>query len=259
MLEVLAYQENKRQRALLAPPHPAMSAAPTPSPASRVKVLALVSSTASSATATSSAAAALVSTSLQQKFTQQQGPFSKDPLGPAETSRGKVGEVENNIALDEVAFDMNRKQFQTKGMAQAPDGFTIVKEKGHYRTVPNLFSHDGQSLGHTKRQKIMELNAQKPLLVEGSDDEATDGIWGPPTPHELQEKVDSRSDMEAGNPLLSEQLAECAYMEERHWKRGVHEEEEDVLYIFKMLHISSFQFYYTINFALAISKSFSMI
>lgn len=224
--EVSAYEENKRQRALLPPPRPAVNAAPNPSPASRVKVLALMSSTASSATATSSATTALVSTSLQQKLTKQQGPFSKDPLGPAETSRGKVGEVEHNIALDEVAFDINRKQFQTKGMALAPDGFTIVKEKGHYRPVPNLFSHDGQSLGHTKRQKIMELNAQKPLLVEGSDDEATYGIWGPPTPHELQEKMDSRSDMEAGNPLLPEQVAERAYMEERRRKRGIQEEEE---------------------------------
>jgi hypothetical protein len=141
------------------------------------------------------------------------------------TSLEGVGEAEHNVALDEVTFDMNRKQFQTKGVALAPDGSTIVKEKGHYRPVPNLFSHDGQSLGHAKRQKIMELNAQRPLLVEGSDDEAIYGIWGPPTPHELQEKIDSKTDIEAGNPLLPEQVAERAYMEELRRKMGIQETE----------------------------------
>jgi len=141
------------------------------------------------------------------------------------TSLEGVGEAEHNVALDEVTFDMNRKQFQTKGVALAPDGSTIVKEKGHYRPVPNLFSHDGQSLGHAKRQKIMELNAQRPLLVEGSDDEAIYGIWGPPTPHELQEKIDTKTDIEAGNPLLPEQVAERAYMEELRRKRGIQQTE----------------------------------
>jgi hypothetical protein len=141
------------------------------------------------------------------------------------TSLEGVGEAEHNVALDEVTFDMNRKQFQTKGVALAPDGSTIVIEKGHYRPVPNLFSHDGQSLGHAKQPIIMELNAQRPLLVEGSDDEAIYGIWGPPTPHELQEKIDSKTDIEAGNPLLPEQVAERAYMEELRRKRGIQQTE----------------------------------
>jgi hypothetical protein len=217
--EVLAYEQSRRQRASAhVAPTRQVNAAPNPS---RVKVLALMSSSTSSGATTTTA----LSKSWSTSTALQQGPFSKDPLGPAETSRGKVGEAEHNVALDEVTFDMNRKQFQTKGVAVAPDGSTIVKEKGHYRPVPNLFSHDGQSLGHAKRQKIMELNAQRPLLVEGSDDEAVYGIWGPPTPHELQEKIDSKTDIEAGNPLLPEQVAERAYMEELRRKRGIQQTE----------------------------------
>lgn len=221
--EVLAYDQSRRQReSVHLAPTRQVNAAPNPS---RVKVLALMSSSTSSATSASGSTATALTSWTTSSI--QQGPYSKDPLGPAETSRGKVGEAEHNVALDEVTFDMNRKQFQTKGVALAPDGSTIVKEKGHYRPVPNLFSHDGQSLGHAKRQKIMELNAQRPLLVEGSDDEAVYGIWGPPTPHELQEKIDSKTDIEAGNPLLPEQVAERAYMEELRRKRGIPQEGEE--------------------------------
>ena len=156
-----------------------------------------------------------------------QGPASDDPNGPPETSKGKVGRVETNTAFDEVAFDIQRKQFQKIGSALAPDdhGSLISTEKGHYRPVSNMYSHDG-SLGQAKRQKILELNEQKPQLVEGSDDEAIYGVWGPPSAAEIAQQQESVTDIAAGRELQPEQLAERQFLEEKARRKGLLQTEE---------------------------------
>jgi len=150
--EVLAYEQSRQQRASAhVAPTRQVNAAPNPS---RVKVLALMSSSTSPGATTTTTA---LSTSWSTNTALQQGPYSKDPLGPAETSRGKVGEAEHNVALDEVTFDMNRKQFQTKGVALAPDGSTIVKEKG--RKVRTM----RQSMAYGDHPRLM--NYKKRLIL----------------------------------------------------------------------------------------------
>mmetsp|Transcript_20725 Transcript_20725/g.29542 ORF Transcript_20725/g.29542 Transcript_20725/m.29542 type:complete len:604 (-) Transcript_20725:39-1850(-) len=160
----------------------------------------------------------------QQRQLVKQGPSCQDPNGPAETSKGKVGQVEQNVTFDDVAFDTNRKLFQKSGIALAPDdrGSVIAKDRGHYRPVVNLFSLDG---GQAKRQRLEQLNAQQPLLVEGSDDEAIYGIWGPPTAHERHQELEAITDVAAGKPLLPEQLAERAFLEEKARRKGLLSEE----------------------------------
>ena len=160
----------------------------------------------------------------QQRQLVKQGPSCQDPNGPAETSKGKVGQVERNVTFDDVAFDTNRKLFQKSGIALAPDdrGSVIAKDRGHYRPVVNLFSLDG---GQAKRQRLEQLNAQQPLLVEGSDDEAIYGIWGPPTAHERHQELEAITDVASGKPLLPEQLAERAFLEEKARRKGLLSEE----------------------------------
>ena len=86
-------------------------------------------------------------------------------------------------------------------------------------------------LEHPKRKRDRKSkkleDAKLKELVEGSDDEATYGIWGPPSAEERAMKDNQISDLARGVELSEEQMAERAHIAERDRRRGKNAEDAE--------------------------------
>lgn len=153
------------------------------------------------------------------------GPQADDPTRAALKNRTQA--LESNVAFDETAFHEQRNAFQRTGQALAPteDGTEIRRTTLGYGTHRlEKFASRDQVLA--KRQR----RAQDPdVLVQGSDDEAEFGVWGPPTQEEKWMEQNNLTQVQAGgaDSLAPEQLAERAYIKERNRQKGIIEEEKE--------------------------------
>lgn len=173
-----------------------------------------------------------------------QGPAAADPdSGAKPQSRGDVGTAVHNDAFDEATFEEERKRFQRTGTAMAPTATGEVVSRGAWGHDRKRYADDhaqsgpqGQGvatdgLEHPKRKRDRKSkkseNAKLKELVEGSDDEATYGIWGPPSAEERARKESQISDLARGVELSEEQLAERAHLAERDRRRGKNADDAD--------------------------------
>eukprot|EP00562_Extubocellulus_spinifer_P017165 CAMPEP_0178607702 /NCGR_PEP_ID=MMETSP0697-20121206/37742_1 /TAXON_ID=265572 /ORGANISM="Extubocellulus spinifer, Strain CCMP396" /LENGTH=687 /DNA_ID=CAMNT_0020246205 /DNA_START=79 /DNA_END=2142 /DNA_ORIENTATION=- len=188
-----------------------------------------------------------------------QGPMATDPdSGAKPQSRGDVGTAVHNDAFDEATFEEERKRFQRTGRAMAPTATGEVVERGtwgHSRkryaaeekaggagggagsTSQGPQQHQQQQHGQVydqdqppkrKRERKSKSSQDAKLsgLVEGSDDEATYGIWGPPSKEERDMAESQITDLARGVDLTDEQLAERAHIAERNRRKGKTDEED---------------------------------
>ena len=88
---------------------------------------------------------------------------------------------------------------------------------------------DGLEQPKRKRDRKSKKSEDGKLkeLVEGSDDEATYGIWGPPSAEERAMKDNQISDLARGVELSEEQMAERAHIAERDRRRGKNAEDAE--------------------------------
>ena len=155
-----------------------------------------------------------------------QGPHASDPK---HTLALMTGKTESNVKLDETDFRKQRTAFQRTGKAvgPGPNNEVVVRTTlGYNAQRLELFQKKEEQL--RKRPRPMHDN-EKETLVEGSDDEAVYGVWGPPTRDEHWHEDNALSDLrkEGLEGLAPEQLAERAYLQERDRQKGVKEEEKD--------------------------------
>ena len=152
------------------------------------------------------------------------GPQVDDPTR-ALTNRTQA--LETNVAFDEAAFHEQRNAFQRSGQALAPteDGTEIR------RTTLGYNAHRLEKFA--AREEVLAKRprrAKEPdVLVQGSDDEAEYGVWGPPTQEETWMAQNKITQVQAGGveSLAPEQLAERAYIKERNRQKGILEEEKE--------------------------------
>lgn len=151
-----------------------------------------------------------------------QGPQLEDP------SRQQKAKVEANVAFDETAFLKQRVAFQKSGRAIAPtaEGEEVFRTTLGYnsRRLEYFAEQDEQ-----RRKRLRPTRKEKEQLVDGSDDEAEYGIWGPPSTEEKWAQEQTISDIarvgEEG--LEPQQLAEREYIKERNRQLGMQEEKEE--------------------------------
>uniref|UniRef100_A0A7S3P8G6 Pre-mRNA-processing factor 17 n=1 Tax=Amphora coffeiformis TaxID=265554 RepID=A0A7S3P8G6_9STRA len=152
------------------------------------------------------------------------GPQADDP-SRALTNRAQA--LETNVAFDETAFHEQRNAFQRSGQALAPteDGTEIRRTTlGYHPQRLEKFAVREEVLAKRPRR------AKEPdVLVQGSDDEAEYGVWGPPTQEETWMAQNKITQVQAGGveSLAPEQLAERAYIKERNRQKGILEEEKE--------------------------------
>jgi pre-mRNA-processing factor 17 len=132
-----------------------------------------------------------------------------------------VGTAVHNAAPDPVTFDEERKRFQRTGCAAGPGetGTEVVRGTwGHSRQRYAGKEEEGRPRKRGRGRKEEDGTG----LVEGSDDEATYGIWAPPSAEERARMADQVSDLAGGGEaeLAPEQLAERAHLAERDRRRG---------------------------------------
>ena len=153
-----------------------------------------------------------------------QGPAMGDPR----TLALKTGDTQANHNMDEMDFRKQRTAFQRTGRAKAPEGDDKVVRTtlGYNRQRLEAFKKQEEQL--SKRPRLSS-KAQREPLVEGSDDEAQYGVWGPPTQEERWAQDDTLTDIQKSgmDGLAPEQLAERAYLKERDRQKGLEEEEKE--------------------------------
>ena len=160
-------------------------------------------------------------------FQPVQGPQMMDPQQELARSMGQKNgkNLERDVAFDETTFHEQRNAFQRNGQAMAPDSTgTIVTRTTLGYTKKRLEDFEKRAKESKKRPRFEN---DKPVLVEGDDDEATYGIWGPPTNEEKWHQDNTLSDLVRGgaDALTDEQKAERAYLAER--QKGLREEAKD--------------------------------
>jgi pre-mRNA-processing factor 17 len=158
----------------------------------------------------------------EQLMAPVHGPL-KDPNANTELAKGQISlRMEQNDGFDELTFDEQRKQFQKKGLAMGPNATGEIV--GYHDPKDSRFKAKEADV---KRHKIRELNqvSTQQSLVEGSDDEATHGVWAPPSAEEHHYTNDALTDVQASRELAPEQLAEREYQAEKARRRGLGDEE----------------------------------
>lgn len=147
-----------------------------------------------------------------------QGPQATDPHSAVAE---KPVQPEANVTYDETVFHEHRTAFQRTGIAQAPDAEgTIVTRTTLGYDTKRLEYFEKQAEQARKRPRFEGKDA----LIEGSDDEVTYGVWGPPTREEKWQAENMLSDVAKGVELATEQLAERDYIKERNRQKGLEEE-----------------------------------
>ena len=150
------------------------------------------------------------------------GPQAHDP------TRVKSGaqHLETNVAIEEANFHEQRQAFQRAGIARALDGSEIRRTTlGYDAKRLQKFAERDQVL--SKRQR--RSDKKDDTLVQGSDDEAEYGVWGPPSQEETWAQQETLTQLQTGgmDSLAPEQLAEREYIKERNRQRGIMEEEKE--------------------------------
>lgn len=148
--------------------------------------------------------------------------------------------ISSNFAFDESTFNEQRTRFQRTGRALADDGQTVLRTTlGYDRKRLELFTQQEES--RRKRPRAMTTskknsrsssaknnnnNNDTSTLVQGSDDEAEYGVWGPPGVEEQWHEENQLSDIHKSGveDLAPEQLAERAYIQERNRQRGMEQD-----------------------------------
>lgn len=156
-----------------------------------------------------------------------QGPQVIDPS--VEKNKSKQGSVLANIAVDEITFAEQRAMFQREGQAAAPLAITTsqLQQQQALRTTLGYNSRRLEQFSNVeehRRKRQRPINSKQEELVQGSEDEAEYGIWGPPTAEERFEMENTVTDLQKGE-LAPEQMAERAYITERNRQRGIDEEK----------------------------------
>ena len=162
-----------------------------------------------------------------------QGPTGPDPAGPKPQSRGVVGEATADVAFDDTAFHRERTRFQRTGKAIGPghEGSEVERTSwGHCKarygeSGPRGASEDDRPTRKRSRVSREEREARGRELVEGSDDEATYGVWGPPGTEERALRAEELSDVAKGVELAPEQVAEREHLAERNRRKGERDTE----------------------------------
>jgi pre-mRNA-processing factor 17 len=154
-----------------------------------------------------------------------QGPHASDPRQQTQLA---VQNTQANVKLDESDFKKQRTAFQRTGKAvgPGPNQQVVVRTTLGYNSQRlELFQKKEEQL----RKRPRPNNNEKETLVEGSDDEAVYGVWGPPTKDEHWHTDNALSDLqkEGLEGLAPEQLAERAHLQERDRQKGKQEEEKD--------------------------------
>jgi pre-mRNA-processing factor 17 len=163
-----------------------------------------------------------------------QGPNASDPKQLAL----KTGKTEANLKLDETDFKKQRTAFQRTGKAVGPgpnQELVVRTTLGYNQQRLELFQKKEEQLRKRPRPSTNDngdgndIDNEKEALVEGSDDEAVYGVWGPPTKDEHWHADNALSDLqkEGMEGLAPEQLAERAYLKERDRQKGIQEEEKE--------------------------------
>lgn len=153
-----------------------------------------------------------------------QGPQAVDPMSSSATLQKPV-KPEANVHIDETTFHQERTTFQRTGRAQGPDaqGSEIVRTTlGYDAKRLERFEEEAQQA----RKRPRFNNGKKDALVEGSDDEAVYGVWGPPSREEQWNVEQNLTDVQKGVELAPEQLAEREYITERNRQKGLQEEQD---------------------------------
>lgn len=156
-----------------------------------------------------------------------QGPQCLDPSS-RNSIKNAAGEMQANVAFDEMAFAEQRAAFQRSGQALAPtdEGNIVLRTTlGYDRARLEKFT----AVEEERRKRPRPNPREKQILVQGSDDEAEYGVWGPPTQEERWQAENSLSDLAKGgiDGLAPEQLAERAYLQERDRQRGIEDENKE--------------------------------
>ncbi|GAX11758.1 pre-mRNA-processing factor 17 [Fistulifera solaris] len=157
------------------------------------------------------------------------------PIDPTASHKQQQQQQQANdkttVAFDNTAFQQQRTTFARTGQALAPEGHVMVRTTLGYDA--HRLEQWVQQEQTTKRPKIAAK--QDDVLVQGSDDEAEYGVWGPPGVEEEWMTEHQLSDMAKGEPLAPQQLAERAYIQERNRQRGLEEEAQDNTNAFERL------------------------
>jgi pre-mRNA-processing factor 17 len=149
-----------------------------------------------------------------------QGPQAQDPNSRA---LAKPIKPEANVHVDETTFHEQRTTFQRTGRAQAPDAEGTVITRTTLGYDPKRLEYFEQQAEQARKRPRFE---GKDALVEGSDDEAVYGVWGPPSREETWNAENALSDVQKGVELAPEQIAEREYIAERNRQKGLEEEQE---------------------------------
>ena len=156
----------------------------------------------------------------------EQGPAMMDPYAAKPLSKGVLGH-RTAVHFDEVTFARERIAMERYGKARAPDADgTVVQSLSEYSAEDLLIKNAGR-----KRKLEILASEQKegkgPLLEseDPDEDEATYGIWGPPTKAEREWEEDKVTDSQAGT-MTSEQIAERDFRDERAKRREAKEDNE---------------------------------
>ena len=174
-----------------------------------------------------------------------QGPVNDDSQESQRAlAQYRPTDVQANVALDETSFQEQRHQFQRTGRAQMVVASHQEGTDSNHELVRTTLGYDPQRLEkfaqqdkqRQEMQQMYQLNNKKKRrgkrkdnkddsLVEGSDDEVSYGVWGPPSKQEQWQAQKALTSAETGD-LAPEQMAEREYIQERNRQRGLEEETE---------------------------------
>lgn len=221
-----------------------LQAAPTPSVLATLSIQQKQNPTSTTMTKSNQSNSLLMNNPLKSTLTLPiHGPTSaSDPTSQTSLSKGKVGNLQTNVTFDHTAFEEQRKSFQRSGVALGPDDRGSLVERGEYGHVRRRYCRETQKMvvvepklnpvdtlhrnldddeeeeeedGQPKHKKRPRTEP----LVEGSDDETTYGIWGPPTTTQLSHADDRLTDLQKHGgietSLPPEILAEREHIKER--------------------------------------------
>ena len=141
------------------------------------------------------------------------------PQNDADRSQAVVPQPQVTY-YDEVSFQQERTQFQRSGQATSADGSKI------YRTTLGYDPQRLEKMAEREAAQRKRPREEKTVveLVEGSDDEATYGVWAPPSAHEQWLEQNTISDFRKGT-MAPEQTAERAYVLRK--REGEEPDEEE--------------------------------
>lgn len=159
-------------------------------------------------------------------YQPMQGPQAMDPLAlvAQQQKQSKGGRnITTTAHYDATNFTEQRIQFQSQGQAMSPDGDRVV-----LRTTLGYTDDRLQQIAATEeRQRKRPRNDKNDQqLVEGSDDEADYGVWGPPTTEERWAAQHYVTDMQKGDMTEAQEKERALFLEKRRRYKGLEEEQD---------------------------------